>query len=56
MRAKLGELFVTGRWLMAARTDRDPTLAPADGNLDTLLVGTEAGTLVYESPKMMAMV
>ena len=54
--APLGELVVTGRRLMTARTDRGRTFARADGNLDTLLVGTEAGTLVNESPKMMAIV
>jgi hypothetical protein len=55
-KAPFGELVVTGRRLLAARADRERTLARAYGNLDTLLVGTEAGTLVNESPKMMATV
>ena len=42
----LGELIVTGRGLMAARANRRRTLARTHGDLDALLVGTEAGLLV----------
>src|SRR5689334_1141991 len=46
LKAPLRELVVTGRRLMAARTDRGRTLARSHGDLDTLLVWTEPGVLV----------
>ena len=46
-----GELIVTGGRLMAARTDRPRTFARTHGNLNTLMIGTEAGLLVNESRK-----
>jgi len=46
-----GELIVTGRRLMAARTNRRRTLARPHGNLNTLVIGTEASLLVNESRK-----
>jgi len=44
-----GELITTRGRLMAARTDRPRTFARTDGNLNTLMIGTEAGLLVNES-------
>ena len=56
LEAPLGELIVAGRRLMAARTDRRRTLARPHGDLDALVVGTEAGVLINESPETMAAV
>ena len=47
----LGELIVSGRGLMAARADGRRTLARPHGDLNALVVGTEAGLLVNESPE-----
>ena len=47
----LGELIVSGGGLMAARTNRRRTLARTHGDLNTLVIGTEAGLLVNESRK-----
>ena len=47
----LGELIVSGGGLMAARANRRRTLARAHGDLNALVIGTEAGLLVNESRK-----
>lgn len=56
LEAPLGELVVTGRGLMTARTDGGRTLAWPYRYLDTLLVRTEPGLLVNKSPEAVAAV
>jgi hypothetical protein len=51
-----GELVVTGRRQMTARTDCGRTLARSHGHFDTLLVGTEVGVLVDKTSEAMAAV
>src|ERR1035438_9606364 len=51
-----GELIITGGRLMAARTDRPRTFARTHSNLNTLMIGTEAGLLVNESRKVVTAV
>src|SRR6476620_1940527 len=55
-KAPFGELVVTGRRQMAARTDCGRTLARSHGHFDTLLVGTEVGVLVDKTSETMAAV
>jgi len=52
----LGELVVTGRRMMAARTDRGRTLARPHCDFDALFVRTKAGMPINEPPEMMAVV
>ena len=52
----LGELIVPGGRLMAARTNRRRTFARTHGNLNALVIGTEAGLLVNETGKAMTAV
>jgi hypothetical protein len=52
--AALGELVVSRSGLMATRTDRPRAFACTHGNLDALVVRTEAGVVVDESRKMVA--
>jgi hypothetical protein len=49
LEASLGKLIVTGRRLMAARTDGPRASARPHGNFDTLLVRAEAGVLIDET-------
>jgi hypothetical protein len=51
-----GELVITGRWLVATRTNRRRTSARTHCDLDTPVIGTEAGLLINETPEMMAAV
>jgi hypothetical protein len=48
-----GELIVSGRVLMAARTNRFGALARTHGDFNALVIGTEASLLVNESRKTM---
>ncbi len=48
--APLGKVIIARRRFLAARADCRAALPRPHGNLDTLLVGPEAGVLVYESP------
>jgi hypothetical protein len=50
------EWVVTGRGLMAARTDRGGPLARPHEDLDTLAVGGETGSIVDKTPKAVAAV
>jgi hypothetical protein len=50
------ELLVTGRGLMAARTDRGGRLARPHEDLDTLAVGGESSPMVDKPPEPMAAV
>jgi hypothetical protein len=52
----LGEPIVSGGRLMAARTNRRRTPARTHGDLNTLVIGTEAGLLVNESWKVVTAV
>ena len=52
----LGELIITGRWLVAAGTNRRRTLARTHRDFDALVIGTEVSMLVNETPEMMAAV
>ena len=54
LEAPFGELVVPGSGLMAARTDRLRAFARAPGDLNALVIGTEAGLLVNESGKAVA--
>jgi hypothetical protein len=54
--APLGELIVAGRGLMAARADGGGTLARSHGDLNALVVGSESGLVVDESPEAVAAV
>src|ERR1035438_5413789 len=51
LESPFGKVVITGGRLMAARTDRSRTFARTHGNLNTLMIGTEAGLLVNESRK-----
>jgi hypothetical protein len=46
-----GELIVSARGLMATRTNRRRTLARTHGDLNTFVIGTEAGLMVNKSGK-----
>jgi hypothetical protein len=50
----LGELIVSRSGFMAARTNRPRAFARTHGNLNALVVGTEAGLVVDESGKTVA--
>src|ERR1700687_2321517 len=52
----LGQSIISGRRLVAARTDCRGTLAWPHRDLDALFVGTEAGMLVNETPEVVAAV
>ena len=54
LEAPLGELIVTGRRLMAPRTDGGGTLARPHGNLNALVVGSESSLMIDESPETVA--
>jgi hypothetical protein len=56
LKASFGELVITRRREMAARTDCGRTLAWSYGHFDALPVGTEAGVLVDRAPEAMAAV
>src|SRR6185369_4209960 len=45
LKAPFDELVVTGRRLMAARADRDRTLARACGNLDRIVISSMVGVV-----------
>ena len=53
LEAPFGELIVTGGGLMTTRTKRLRSLARTNGDLNALVIGTEAGLLVNESRKVM---
>jgi hypothetical protein len=53
LKAPLGELIITGCWLVAAGTDGLRPLARAHGDLDALGIGAETGVLVNESRETM---
>jgi hypothetical protein len=52
----LGELIVTGGWLVATGTDRRGTFARADSDFNASVIGTEAGLLINEASEMMAVI
>jgi len=52
----LGELVIARRQLVAARAKRHGALARTHGDLDALVIRTEAGLLVNESSKAVAAV
>jgi hypothetical protein len=56
LEAPLGELVVSGRRQMAARTDGGGTLARSYTDLDAGVVGFEAGAVVNKSPEVVAAV
>ena len=56
LEAPLGEMIVTGRGLVAPRTDRRRALPRPDVHLDACLVGSEAGVLVDEPAMAMAVI
>ncbi len=49
-----GELIITRRRLMATGTNCRRTFPRTHGDFDPLVIGTEAGMLVNETPEMMA--
>jgi hypothetical protein len=51
-----GKLVIAGRRLVASRTNGRRGLARAHGDFDALVIGTEAGMPVDETPEMMAAV
>ena len=52
LKTPFGELIVTGRRSMAARTNGRRTLPRTHRDLDALMVGTEAGVVINESPEV----
>jgi hypothetical protein len=56
LEAPFGELIVAGCPLLAARADCGRTLARSYDHFDALLIGTEAGLLVDETPEAVAAV
>jgi hypothetical protein len=52
----LGELIVTGGRLVATGTDGGRTFARTDSDLNTSVIGTEAGLLIDEAREMMAVI
>jgi len=54
LKAPFGEVVVTGRRQMAARADRDRTLARSYGHFDAFPVGAEVRVLVDEPLEAMA--
>jgi hypothetical protein len=56
LESPLGEFVVTRCRLMAARTDRRRTFARTHSNLNTVVIGTEAGLLVNKTGKVMTAV
>ena len=56
LKAPFHEVVVTGRRQMATRADCGRTLARSHGHFDAVLVVTEAGVLVNETPETVAAV
>jgi hypothetical protein len=56
LEAPLRELIVAGRGLMTAGADGGGTLARPHGDFNALVVGSESGLVVDESPEAVAAV